>query len=123
MTVDSGARDGGVGKTETREEDDEKRRKEQDERTAKEREELSIVLNAYPTIPDVEWWDTAITAPHPTAPRLHYHYCRRCTRQLDTRSPCVRRHLSHVVHLPSSPYRSTPASLPATSQARVSDHL
>ena len=57
-----------AAKAETREVDEEQRRREEEERTAKEREEHIIVPTTYPSIPDIEWWDTAITTPTSTTP-------------------------------------------------------
>ena len=57
-----------VAMAETKEVDDEKRRQEEEERLAKEREEHIVVPTTYPTIPDIEWWDAAITTPHTPQP-------------------------------------------------------
>ena len=55
-----------AAKAETMEQDEEQRKREDEERLAKEREEHIIVPTLYPTIPDLEWWDAAITTPQPT---------------------------------------------------------
>ena len=93
-----------AAKAETKEVDEETRRREEEERLAKEREEHIIVPTIYPAIPDIEWWDAAITTPQSTAA----HVQSQCHRQP---------RLYHVVHLPSQASRGPSTTHSATTQA------